>query len=110
MKLRIDGNSLRLRLLPGEVEQFGKTGRVVETIQFGALPKECLSYVLEAANDAREIGANFGDNQITVVIPEETARNWVETKLVTLQVEQPFENNRADNLLKILIEKDFVPR
>jgi hypothetical protein len=108
MKLRIKGNSLRLRLLRGEVEQFSKTGRVVETIQFGTLPSECLCYVLEAAADEREINANFGDNRITVVIPEEIARNWIETELVTLQAEQLIENDSADNILKILIEKDFV--
>jgi len=43
MKLRIRGNSLRLRLLRGEVQQFGETGRVTETIQFGASPAAQLS-------------------------------------------------------------------
>jgi len=117
MKLRIRGNSLRLRLLRGEVEQFGATGRVAETIQFGASPAARLSYVLEADGKAREITTRFAENQITVTVPDQIARNWVESELVTLTNEQLIENGGqngakknadSENVLKILIEKDFV--
>ncbi len=108
MKLRIRGNSLRLRLLRGEVEQFGKTGRVAETIQFGVSPAARLSYILEADGEAEQINTNFKDNQITVKIPAQAARNWVESDEVSLRSEQPIENGDAENILKILIEKDFV--
>lgn len=117
MKLRIRGNSLRLRLLRGEVEQFGKTGRVVETIRFGASPAARLSYVLETDGEARQITTHFADNQITVKIPDSIARNWVESEQVSLMSEQSVENDKqndtdknggSQNILKILIEKDFV--
>lgn len=113
MKLRIRGNSLRLRLLRGEVEQFGKTGRVAETIQFGVSPDARLSYILETDGEAEQITANFKDNQITVTIPDSTAKNWVESDEITLKSEQPIENGTgkkgtSENVLKILIEKDFV--
>jgi hypothetical protein len=101
MKLRIRGNSLRLRLLRGEVEQFGATGRVAETIQFGASPEMRLSYVLEADGKAREITTHFADNQITVIVPDQIARNWVEQNGAR-------KNAGSENILKILIEKDFV--
>src|ERR1700709_1857884 len=108
MKLRIRGNSLRLRLLRSEVEQFGKTGQVIETIQFSSFPAAKLSYVLESNNTVQEISANFADNKITISIPEEIARSWVESELVTLEAEQSIESNATDNALKILVEKDFV--
>ena len=113
MKLRIRGNSLRLRLLRGEVEQFGKTGRVAETIQFGVSPAARLSYILEADGEAEQINANFKDNQITVKVPAQAARNWVESDEVSLRSEQSIENGAgkngtSENVLKILIEKDFV--
>ena len=117
MKLRIRGNSLRLRLLRGEVEQFGKTGRVVETIRFGASPAAHLSYVLETDGEVKQIITHFADNRITVKIPEPIARKWVETDEITLKSEQPIENSKqsgasdngdSENVLKILIEKDFV--
>lgn len=117
MKVRIKGNSLRLRLLRGEVSRFGKTGRVTETIQFGASPREQLTYSLEADSDAQTIGARFADNRITVTIPEATARNWVETEQITLESNQSLENGKptgagengaSETFLKILVEKDFV--
>lgn len=112
MKLRIKGNSLRLRLLRGEVEQFGKTGRVSETIRFGALPETQLTYVLELDGQAQKIITQFADNKITVKIPDAAARNWVESDEVSLNSEQPIENDEqnsdSENVLKVLIEKDFV--
>jgi len=117
MKLRIRGNSLRLRLLRGEVEQFGKTGRVVETIRFGATSAAQLSYVLETDDEIEQITTDFADNRITVKIPASIAKNWVATDQITLKSEQPIENEKqngasdngnSENVLKILIEKDFV--
>lgn len=117
MKLRIRGNSLRLRLLRGEVEQFGKTGRVAETIRFGASPQAYLNYVLETDSEIEQITTDFADNQITVKIPVSIAGNWVASDRITLKSEQPIENEKqngsAENceskdILKILIEKDFV--
>ena len=76
MKLRIRGNSIRLRLLRSEVERFGETGRIAETIQFGASPATQLIYALEADSEARHISANYADNKVTVTIPEKTARRF----------------------------------
>lgn len=113
MKLRIRGNSLRLRLLRGEVEQFGETGRVAETIRFGASNAAQLSYILKADSAAEQISTHFTDNRITVTIPAKTAKNWVESDEVSLKSEQSIENGadengNSENVLKILIEKDFV--
>jgi hypothetical protein len=112
MKLRIKGNSLRLRLLRAEVEQFGRTGRVAEAIRFGASPAAQLSYILEADGEAQQITTSFADNQIIVTVPDRVARNWVESEQVSLTNEQAIENTRqngaSENVLKILIEKDFV--
>jgi hypothetical protein len=117
MKIRIKGNSLRLRLLRGEISQLEKFGRVTETIQFGALPHEQLTYSLEVSSNAKAINAQYTNNRITVTIPESTARNWVETEQVALENNQLIKNeiqhdarrnDAPQNILKILIEKDFV--
>lgn len=98
---------MRLRLLRGEVEQFGETGRVTETIRFGASSGENLIYELESSGDAREIAAHFYDNRIVVLVPEASARDWLESELVSLRGEQSTGDN-SEYVLKILIEKDFV--
>ena len=112
MKLRIRGNSLRLRLLRGEVELFGATGRVMETIKFGASPAAQLTYILETDSQAQEISANFIDNKVTVSIPDSIARNWIDSDEVSLKSEQLIENQKqngaSENILKLLIEKDFA--
>ena len=108
MKLRIKGNSLRLRLLRHEVAQLVETGRVTETIQFGLTPAEELTYLLEAQSDAHTISAHFAGNKISVVIPVSMARDWAESEMVTLKNEQLIENGSLENNLSILIEKDFV--
>lgn len=110
MKLRIRGNSLRLRLLRSEVERFGKVGRVAETIRFSA--ETMLSYILESDRNAQTISAHFDGNQICIRVPEVIVRNWVESDEVSLKSEQTIDNNwligEPENILKILIEKDFV--
>jgi hypothetical protein len=102
MKLRIRGNSIRLRLLRGEVAEFASTGILRETINFGA---SNLMYILQIADDANDLSAKFVDDKIIVSVPPETAQNWTETDLVGLTGEQ---KNVDGGILKILVEKDFV--
>jgi hypothetical protein len=39
MKLRIKGNSLRLRVTPSDVERLLRCGEIQEYVQFTAIPK-----------------------------------------------------------------------
>ena len=105
MKLRIKGNSLRLRLLRGEVEQLRATGKVIETIQFGLQSTQKLVYLLQASYSAEEITASFAQNKITVTLPDAIAREWIRSDEVSLTAEQKISDSEV---LKILVEKDFV--
>ncbi len=102
MKLRIRGNSVRLRLLRGEVAEFAAKGLLRETINFGA---SNLTYILQIADGANELSAEFVAGQIVISIPTAAAREWTATDTVSLAGEQ---KNANGELLKILIEKDFV--
>lgn len=104
MKIRIRGNSVRLRLLQSEVSQLGTVGKVSEQIQFGLLDNEVLTYTLQVSNKASEILAGFCQNEICITLPEEMAKNWIETEEVSLESEIDLDNDS----LKILVEKDFV--
>ena len=48
MKLRIHGNSLRLRLNRSDIEHFRQTGILKESLRFG--PDAELGYILEASS------------------------------------------------------------
>lgn len=102
MKLRIRGNSIRLRLLRGEVAEFGASGVFEESIDFGASK---LTYSLRRTSEIDELSAKFKNNEITVFVPSDAARNWTETELITLTGEQKISDGAV---LKILVEKDFV--
>ena len=49
MKLRIKGNSLRLRVSRSELARFLEGERVEETIHFTRAPEASLTYALESA-------------------------------------------------------------
>ena len=102
MKLRIRGNSIRLRLLRGEVEKFGEKGIVEESINFGA---SSLTYVLQNSAEANAISAQFNGSKIVITLPSATAFEWTETDLISLKGEQRIADGE---ILKILVEKDFV--
>ena len=73
MKLRIKGNSIRLRLLKSEVEKFAADGRISDETSFGA---NALRYTLAMSKDVESIIGKFDDNEITVFIPEAAAKDW----------------------------------
>lgn len=102
MKLRIKGNSIRLRLLRSEVAEFAATALLQESVNFG---ESKLRYILRQVDSSEEISARFADNELIVFVPVKQAKIWTETDLVSLTGEQKTENGE---ILKILVEKDFV--
>jgi len=108
MKLRILGDSLRLRLSKSDVSTFAEHGRVVETIHFG--PGAALTYALEHADGVPALQASFEGTTIVVRMPSAMARSWAQTDQVSLVGTQPLGGQAA---LSVLVEKDFkcaIPR
>ena len=104
MKLRMRGNSIRLRLTRSEAAQFAETGSVTETIEFGVMEPE-LSYQLLAARDGAMMSAQFIDNNLRVWIPKNDAENWINSDQVGIEASQELGK---DKILRILVEKDFA--
>lgn len=106
MKLRIKGNSLRFRLSKSEVEVFGKTGRIAETLRFGSTEQDGFCYAIEKTT-GDDISASFVDGRITVSVPEGLASRWVESDEVGIEGSQKLDDQTE---MYVLIEKDFVCR
>jgi hypothetical protein len=100
MKLRISGNSIRLRLTRSEVDRFGGTGRVEGSVDFGPVGQKFV-YALVRDDRLDAIAAEYHDNVLSVRIPENIAREWAGTDLVGI-------GSEASAGLGILIEKDFA--
>jgi len=97
MKLRIKGNSWRLRLTRPEVIRLGDDGGVEERADFGA--GEVLTYRLRPVATPGPLHAAFHQGTIEVTVAGETARDWAVSEEVGLYAQSAG--------LRIAIEKDF---
>jgi Family of unknown function (DUF7009) len=102
MKLRIQGNSLRLRLSQSEVAQFSKTGFVEDGIEFA--PGVRFAYTMETSSSLAAPEASFQDHWLRIQVPSTAAKEWFTSDRVAISADQPIESGKA---LSILIEKDF---
>ena len=102
MKMRIRGNSIRLRLLRSEVAALVDAGKVSEQINFGNAP---LTYTVVSSTEAENISAKFAGSEITVFLPRNLVKDWADSADLSLEAEQKLDGNKR---LKILVEKDLV--
>ncbi len=104
MKLRIRGNTLRLRLSQSEVEQIGFGQPVVETTTFpdGAQ----LQYVMKTSEyETNVVKSVTGLNTlIEVLIERKVADRWAGSQEVGLYGVHPLQLGS----LELLVEKDFA--
>ncbi len=99
MKLRLKGNSIRLRLAKGEVERLLSEGVVTETVEFGG-PETSFSYTLELSENVTSVTAEYGNGNIRIQLFDRLARKWATSENVGIEAFQ--------SELRILIEKDFA--
>ena len=76
MKLRIKGNSLRLRITPSEMTRLLETGRIDETIYFASGENAHLTYALEHAPGGTGLQVRYSPGEIAVVVSSAEARRW----------------------------------
>jgi len=100
MKLRLRGNSIRLRLKRGEVGRLAAGKTLVEETQF---PGSTLSYSL-CLSDNDDMLASFDNGSIAISMPKEIIPEWADTDLVSLYSVITLPD---DSQLVVLVEKDF---
>jgi hypothetical protein len=105
MKLRIKGNTARLRLSQSEVNELAAGRTVSDSIAFGPLPEHRLIYRVVVADEASAIRAELSDGVITFFLPPNAAREWAAGDVVSMEAEQAIGE---EGTLRILIEKDFA--
>lgn len=101
MKIRILGNSLRLRLSIPEIEELSKHGNVSDQINFG---QRQLKYSLWFS-EVGKISASFQGDDVRISIPEAEGRQWVNSNQVGVSENQKLPDGEE---LRILVEKDFA--
>lgn len=107
MKLRIKGDSLRLRVAPSEVDRLLKEGRVAETIHFAPETDARLTYALESSPDpslSESVTVRCSGREVTVVVPAAVTKHWAESTEVGIYGQAPVFGGR----LEVAVEKDFA--
>ncbi len=104
MKLRIRGNTIRLRLLKSEVAKLGESGRVAEKISFGPGAGESLTYAVEVSEASDKVSAGMRESEVCVTLPAEVADDWIKTDQVGIEAVAGTGNGSVE----ILVEKDFA--
>ena len=98
MKLRIKGNSVRLRLTQSEVTQIGQSFMVEDQITFS--DDDIMVYRLQFSDDFKVVKQG---NVITTLVPKDIGKKWVNSDDVG--IEHTLESKNGN--LNLLIEKDF---
>ena len=98
MKLRIKGNTIRIRLSEAEVNLLAAGTPVVEETQF---PSSTLTYKVQSSISE---AVDFNDNLVQINLTQNEIDRWAMTDEVTISKEIAIPN---DNILSILVEKDF---
>ena len=101
MKLRIKGNSLRLRLSKPEVEKLAVAKYLEERMSFG---NNTFRYALQVKDAGDKLSADFDGGKITVFIPEVFIKDWVVNDVIGFNGMEQVSDTET---LYILVEKDF---
>lgn len=102
MKIRIKGNSVRMRLSQKDVRELDEKGHVLETTQFPNGEFFDYSIVIEPV---RHVRAFVLENGIQVVLPEESERTWAGSDEVSVSAALDLPEGGQ---LAVLIEKDWT--
>ena len=97
MKLRIKGNSLRLRMTRSEVARLGTGEPVEESTEFS--PNQILRYRIQPGEGPDEVFASFESGLALVMVSADRIRQWAFSSEVGIY--------GASAALDIAIEKDF---
>jgi hypothetical protein len=105
MKLRIKGDSLRLRVSRSEVATLLAGDCLEETIHFTPEPVAKLTYALQQEQSLSRPTIQYRENRVAILIPADQANAWGTTDQVGIAEDINVGNFGS---LALLIEKDFA--
>jgi hypothetical protein len=101
MKIRIKGNSLRLRLSKTDVARITTVGYLEERTLFG--PRTFI-YALQRTEEGDGLTADFDGGKITMYVPQDMIVDWEVNDIVTFENTMQVSDSES---LHLLLEKDF---
>lgn len=104
MKIRMRGNSLRLRLQRQEMMRLITNGIVSEEVCFG---RQNFTYSVKLDSNLDTVSASLEPYGIQVTIPHDVGQRWHASTELGLYGEIRAPHDSQASTLKILIEKDL---
>ena len=101
MKLRIKGNSIRLRLSKPDLMELTHSGYLEEQTPFG---NNAFVYALQSKDHDDELSADFDGCKLIVFIPGSFINHWLQNNIVGYEAQLRVSEK---DTLNILVEKDF---
>jgi hypothetical protein len=105
VKLRIKGNSLRLRVTRSDLVSFLTSGSIDETIHFTPDKDALLTYVLRHEPSAVAATVEYKPTEVVVILPTADARTWADSNRVGIYAKL---NLGVHGELELVVEKDFA--
>jgi len=105
MKLRINGNSMRLRVSRSEVARLLAGERLEETIHFAAKASAKFTYALQQEPSVKLPTLQYTQNRVAILLPSDQANVWCGTEQVGIAEDISLGDFGS---LTLLIEKDFA--
>ncbi len=102
MKLRIRGNSIRMRVSQSELSSIQAHGRCEDEVRFAG--GGALRYRVEVVPDG-PLEARLAGTDIALCVPRAAVERWSAPEEVSITGEQPLEGG---DRLALLLEKDFA--
>jgi hypothetical protein len=105
VKLRLKGNSIRLRVTRSELGRLQAGERIEEAIHFSTAPNIRLAYVLEVGSHHQPVTVAFVSQQIVVSVSQDQLTSWGGEHQVGIYASLPVDET---TVLEVSIEKDFA--
>ncbi len=106
MKIRMKGDSVRLRVGRAELARFLADGRIEETVRLAAAPEAGFTYALElSAPGSAAVTVRYAPSNLAVVVTPEQVGDWRKEDQVGIYAQVDIGANQT---LEIAIEKDFA--
>lgn len=102
MKLRIRGDSIRLRLTKTDVATLVEKGTVGESMRMA--PSASFEYRLSADRQIKDARVGLSEGVLEVRLPLDQISRWADSNEVGIETRQA---NGAEDGLLVLVEKDF---
>jgi hypothetical protein len=105
MKIRIQGDSLRIRTLRTEVARLLAGECLEETIHFAPESSAKFTYALKQDSSVSVLTVQHSMNRVAILIPVDQANAWGVTDQVGIEGDISLGDNWS---LSLLVEKDFA--